>query len=723
MAYEDSDLTEDSDAVEIRKRWKESKESLAEWRQEAREDFAFVAGHQWAADDIARLKEQGRPAVTFNRVGAMVDSVMGLEINNRQETRYYPREEGDVQTNEIYTEAAKWARDNCYAEDEESDAFQDAVTCGVGCTESRMDYDEEPEGKIVIERLDPLEVFWDPAAKKKCLADARYVFAARWVDKEEVKAKWPGAEEYFHTDDLKDHKTPHNADRAFLYEGDSVEEEVRKNQVLLLHYQCYKLEPYYRAADPFSGQLVDLSKEQFTSLQKKVKTMGLALVEKRAGEQAGAKQIPYVKSKKKVYYRAFLIGDKILGNDGLEKSPCQEGFTLKFITGKRDRNKNHWYGIVRSMKDPQRWGNKFFSQIHDILAKNAKGGAFVEEGALIDPRKAEEQWASANPLLLLKEGAIDKIKERTAVAFPTGLDRMMMFSFESLPFVTGLNLEALGLANREQAGVLEETRRKAAVAILAPLFDALRRYRKEQGRVLLYYINEFLTDGRLIRIVGNNGNASYVPLTKKPGTVQYDVIVDQSPSSPDFKEKVWQGLNQVLPIMLKNGTPIPASVFQYSPLPSDVSQDLAAATQGTLPPQVQAQMEKMQGALQKAGTENAKLKEENTKLRLDMSVDMAKLQIKQKSDEQQMFAKILETQLEAVNDKMKAVMEAQVAMFKAELDAAVKEKAAAMQAAATVGQDKGGDGASKPKKRPMRRSARAVKQSDGSWFLTAEELQ
>jgi hypothetical protein len=722
MAYDDSNL--EGDVAAINKRWKEAKDGLAEWRQEAREDFAFVAGHQWAADDIARLKEQGRPAVTFNRIGAMVDSVGGLEINNRQETRFYPREMGDAPVNEILTDAAKWARDNCQAEDEESDAFQDASVSGIGVTESRMDYDEEPDGKIVIERLDPLEVFWDPAAKKKCLSDARYVFAARWMDKSEIKERWPGAEDYFYTDDLKEHQTPHNADRAFMYEGESVDEEVSKTQALVKHYQCYKLETYYRAADPFTGQLADLSQKQFSALQKNVKKMGLTLVEKKPGEQAGAKQISYVKSKKKVYYRAFLIGDKMLGGDELERSPCQEGFTLKFITAKRDRNKNQWYGIVRSMKDPQRWGNKFFSQIHDIMAKNQKGGAFVEEGALIDARKAEEQWASSNPLILLKEGGIDKIKERTPSQYPSGLDRMMMFCFESIPFVSGINLEALGLANREQAGVLEETRKKAAMAILAPLFGALRQYRREQGKVLLSYIQKYLTDGRLIRIIGNSGNVKYVPLTKQPDTLQYDVIVDQSPTSPDFREKVWAALNQqVLPIMLKNGQAIPPSVLQYAPLPSDVAAELAESMSGKLPPQVEQKFQEMQGALQKAGQENAKLSEDNTKLRLDMSVDMAKLQIKQKTDEQQMFAKMLETQLEAVNDKMKAVMDAQVAMFKAELDAAVKEKAAAMQAAATVGQDKGGEGGKSSKKKPKLRAARAVKQQDGSWYLTSEELQ
>ena len=1067
---------------DIRKRWKEAKDNLADWRQEAREDFAFVAGHQWAQDDIAKLKEQGRPAVTFNRIGAMVDAVGGLEINNRQETRYYPREMGDVQANEIFTEAGKWAREQCYAEDEESDAFQDAAICGIGCclsgdtlvrwpsahfatvrlysgsiikidlengkqltgtpnhpvltsagwkglhelkegdylvnsaflervkgfpveqfdevesrfedkvnafragrerlrlattsdnfysdgggsdvhvvyayrslldkmlnasvlqqlkkrglvawqhamssaklfaercscgptlatesdaafsgshapqahfsgsdvvakkeasvaqsdtdsfarlksalfgnlvrgqlflkvqlgkllgwntgarptsespefntsatqplgdgrvrysnligdfldwkpileiharkllcgdlrlsqyvtrvrrrvvsrvhdfpvhdvgtslgmflaadivtsnTESRMDYDEEPDGKILIERMDPLEVFWDPAAKKKCLADARYVFAARWMDKEEIKAKWPGAEDFFYTEDLKDFETPHNADRAFLYEGDEVDKEVRKNQALVLHYQCYKLEPYYRALDPFINQLVDLDETKFKALQKNVKKMGGSLVE--AGRKTGASDIPYVKQRKKVYYRAFLVGDRMLGAEKLERSPCQEGFTLKFITGKRDRNKSEWYGIVRAMKDPQRWGNKFFSQIHDILAKNAKGGAFVEEGALTDPRKAEEQWASANPLILLKEGGIDKIKERSAVNYPTGLDRMMMFSFESMPFVSGINLEALGMANREQAGILEETRKKAAMAILAPLFDALRRYRKEQGRVLLYYIREFLTDGRLIRILGNGGKAKYIPLTKDKGATQYDVIVDQSPSSPDFKEKVWASLNQVLPIMMKNGTPIPPSVFQYSSLPSDVAQELSDASQGKLPPEVEAKIKEMQGALQKAGQELGSLKEENMKLRLDHTVEMAKLQQKAIAESQKLGQKTSEANINAAVERATAMLEAQVGVFKAKLEAqsekektvldavtklhleAVKAKSKTESDSGSASVTKHADGIAKAlasevgkgmqaiaqaMNKPRKRKGKAKKQPDGSYVLEAEE--
>ena len=134
-----------------------------------------------------------------------------------------------------------------------------------------------------------------------------------------------------------------------------------------------------------------------------------------------------------------------------------------------------------------------------------------------------------------------------------------------------LALEALGLANREQAGVLESQRKQAAYGILAPFFDSMRLYRREQGRTLLYYLRKYIADGRWIRLLGQ-GAQSAIQLNKLPDSVSFDIIVDQAPTAPDVKQRTWESLIQILPAMMKAGIPIPPDLLDYTPLPTQLAQ-------------------------------------------------------------------------------------------------------------------------------------------------------
>jgi len=112
----------------LRTWFRADREASSEWRAEAREDFDFVAGHQWSAQDEAALREQGRPPISFNRILPVIRAVAGSEVSTRQDIQYLPRQIGDAALNEVLTEASRYLADEADAEDEESDAFIDAVT-------------------------------------------------------------------------------------------------------------------------------------------------------------------------------------------------------------------------------------------------------------------------------------------------------------------------------------------------------------------------------------------------------------------------------------------------------------------------------------------------------------------------------------------------------------------------------------------------------------------
>lgn len=571
----------DQDALfsKLQKWFRSDYEKQSKWRTEAHEDYAFGAGEQLNEDDKAILKDMNRPIVIFNRIDPVIDSVAGQEVGNRQEVQFIPRRQGAVQVNELLTSAAKWFRDECDAEDEESDAFRDTLTCGMGWTETKLEYEDTPEGAPSIDRIDPLEMVWDAGAKKRNLVDMRRVFhIVRDIPLDEAKALCPSDEfedsDYNATwvDDKKvtEDGSPHENDNKFYNKektGDG-DEDAGDDLVTMVRSQWWERVAVHMIADPADpagNAIKTLSGEEFAELAAKYKLAGLPAPQSTKGTR-------------KVYKQAY-IGACLLE---IGDAPCKDHFSFKCITGKRDRNRNSFYGLVRAMKDPARWSNKWLSQTMHIMNTTSKGGIAAERGAFFDnDAEGEASWAKQDQVTYLKTGALSgangaKFIQKPVSAFPQASFELMQFAVTAHRDVSGLNLETLGMqSNAGQAASLDLQRKQSAMTILQPLFDSLRRYRKEQGRLMLYLIENYLSDGRLIKIVGPEG-AQYVPLVKQEGNDgNYDVIADESPTSANQKESTWAFLQQILPVIGKMLPPATwLALLKYSPLPTSAQKDI-----------------------------------------------------------------------------------------------------------------------------------------------------
>lgn len=618
-------LAGDEDALFLRlKRWtREAQRHLSDWRGEAEESFGFVSGDQWSKEDKAKLMEMQRVPIVFNRVQPITDSVAGMEVGNRQEVHFYPREVADSGKNELLSSAAKFFRQESDTEDEESDAFYDCLVCGIGATEIRPDYEIDPEGALPTDRLDPLSVFYDPSARKRNLVDRRYGGYAKEMPLSDARALFPDA------DDADLHagwatvaeieNQPHNADPSAAYnqgaDGGGMGGNVERKKVTVVYIEWWDRETRMMTVDPFTRKRAEFTKAQHGKLKARLAAFGVDL--------------PGVEITRKVFKNAFL-GAKVLKTG---PGRCPDEFTVNFITGKRDRNRNTWYGIVAAMKDPQRWANKFFSQIHHIISSNAKGGLVVETDAVENTRQFENTWADPSGITWVRPGSIgkEKIQPKPAITYPSGLDKMMEYAISSIRDVTGVNLELLGMADREQAGVLEYQRKQAGITILAGLFDSLRRYRKIQGRVLLYLIQKYVPDGRLIRIDSENG-PKYAPLVKDPEGTKYDVIVDEAPTSPNQKEATWMMVMQLMPMLGKLPLPPPVwlELLRYSPLPESLTGKIGqivkqASQQGPPPdPRIVKVQQDGQIAAGKLKIENARAMADIEATRAAALVDIVK---------------------------------------------------------------------------------------------------
>jgi hypothetical protein len=608
---------------------------VEEWRKEASIDYDFRDGRQWSDTDKAILEDQERPPIVFNRVGAIIDAVSGQEISNRQEVRYIPRVAGsakkpgeqpppmghnggppmggapvpmpgmggpmpppemggmppgpppmedtggDDESTELLTSAAMWFRDQADADDNDSEAFRDTITCGMGWTETRLDYEDNPDGELTDDRIDPFEMVWDYNARKNNLIDSTRFWRVRCMPIEEARAfaasqgvediedddlhaawaanaVWDGKSEPHQSEAVRDRMAGRRAASGELQEA------------VIVHCQWIEREDVWRVPLPGPDgkpQPQDMSAEDYEAFKAKGKEAGVEI------DAEAEKAIGIRKRKKKVRYQAFL------GNVVLKAMPtaCPDHFNFKCITAKRDQSKGQFYGLVRSMRDPQSWSNKLYSQILHIINSQAKGGILAERGAFDNDADAQESWARTDRITWVKNGKLSGTNpawaQKPVAQVPPALQYLMDVAQTGIHQVSGVNMELLGMREADQAGVLEYQRRQAGLTILQPIFDNLKAYRREQGELILWYIQNDLSDGRLVRIVGKR-ESEYLPLAKQ-ATLEYDIIVDDMPSSPNQKEKNWQLITQMMPFIKDMMTPeVALALAEDSPLPAATVQKL-----------------------------------------------------------------------------------------------------------------------------------------------------
>jgi hypothetical protein len=413
--------------------------------------------------------------------------------------------------------------------------------------------------------------------RKMPLSDAMQMF--RGKTKFQIDATWANGSDI-------DRANPKSIEEKRIRDGDdSYIEHDDKNEVTLVCTEWWEREPYWRVADPTTNSLIDLTDEEHTKLKSRFGMLGMDLKS--------------VQMTRKKYYRAWL-GNEYLGGG---PAPCGDRFSWACITGEYDKMKREFYGLVRVMKDPQMWANKFMSQIMQIMNATAKGGIMAEMSAFEDMEEAEETYAMPESITWMADGALSgqkpKIMPKPGQGDASAYVNLLQLAISSIKDVTGINLELLGQQDQNQPGILEHMRKQAGMTVLATLFDSLRRFLKIVGHKRLYYIQNRMSDGRLIRVVGDEYTRA-VPLAKESTTGTYDAIVDDAPTSPNQKEANWAIIQPMLAVFkdqLMNNPQVLVMVLRYSPLPSALVEAInKVITEAAQDPEQQQRAKAMQDA-------------------------------------------------------------------------------------------------------------------------------
>jgi hypothetical protein len=540
--------------------WDEADAAENDNLESEKSDHAFAVGHQWDAVDIAELKKTKRVPLVINKVRPTIQVVGGHERANRMRVRYLPVERSDTFKAEVWSEVARMVQENGDIDFQKSDAFADMLRGGRGFLELRAEFSDNPAGEIVGSRVLPWELRIDPTSNDYYLRDARYLMRAKDVSFEVLLTLWPEKEDEIlsaQSDVLSLGESGGIAERENKYEG-ALSKGYQKSkgtwQLIEAWYWQVEKTSEYRAKRP-GGQWEPIVDQE---------SMDALLIMMPGIEHEESPRY------ERVYYQAFVCGPVLLENN---PSPYEyKGFPFVPILGEKDSETGRYLGMVHAMRDPQMELNKRRTQILHIINKAAKSGWYGPKGAFVDRDQWEEE--SAAPGVILEYDVSEGQKEPQVInppAVPQAFITLEQMASVDIRDVSGVNIELMGLSQKDTPGIVTSQRQKQALTILQNYFDSLRRSTKHMGRILLSMMQQYYTDGRQYQIPGlaneQGQPVEQVQLNKDMKLGRYDLIAEEAPYSPNQKMETAAKLMSVIEIALKAGLPVPPDAIDYLDLP------------------------------------------------------------------------------------------------------------------------------------------------------------
>lgn len=179
-----------------RKWFRAAVESWQRWRDEAKEDYEFLAGKQWSDKELKIFEKEKRAVLVINRIKPLINILSGWQRMNRFDISFLPRTEDDLKHCEVRAGVTKYILDRCDYENKESTVFLDTATGGIGWFGVKYKFDAEiGKGDAVIERVSPFDMYVDPEAHELDFSDAKFICRAKWADKGDLKKIYPDKSE------------------------------------------------------------------------------------------------------------------------------------------------------------------------------------------------------------------------------------------------------------------------------------------------------------------------------------------------------------------------------------------------------------------------------------------------------------------------------------------------------------------------------------------------
>lgn len=622
------------------------------------EDVRFAQlKDQWDPRVVEAYQRQAKPNLTYNKLGAILRQVVNDFRQNKPQIKVLPvDDDADPRTAEILSDLIRNIEHQSKASIAYDTGVEHAAAGGHGYWQVAIEYarNDTYELDIVIKRIvDPCSVYGDPDSTAADSSDWNTAFITERYSRARFEREFGKSADTSDWDGGRygNLKGPWKTDEG----------------VLVAHW--WRRKEYQKTIVVMSdGSAID--KAELTPDV-------MATMEIEDG----------VVPVREVQRPCYKVTQNIMSGAGLLKPPIPwpgQYIPIIPIYGNEYwvEGRRYTRGVIHDAKDAQQAYNFWRSVSTEMVALAPKQPWLIHESA-IDHENAD-QWATANRInhpYLTWKGSIQPTRLPMDMGTPAGAINEALSASDDIKAITGIYDASLGNRSNETSGVAINARKVEGDTSTFNIADNASRALTHTGVVLLDVIPRVYDQGRIIRVLGEDGTSKNHKLGEElpvmdpetgdpamqpeidPNTGQpvvdeqtgepvmipmsklldlskgkYDVAVTTGPSYTTRRQEALQQMTDVFQAV-PDAAQAALDIYMKAtdmPMADELSKrfkehfNLGGPSQETQ--QLQGQLEEMNGQLEQAGAQMQQLQAENEQLKSKADAEAQQFQIKAQLD-------------------------------------------------------------------------------------------
>jgi hypothetical protein len=522
----------------------------------------FLLDQQWDKADKDALREEGRPALTINKILAAVSTLLGEQIQNRTEVLFRPSAGSPAETAEALTKVWTQISRNNQLPWVRSEVYCDGLTRSRGFFDVRLDFSDALMGEVRITQLNSKNVLIDPDADDYDPDTWNDVFITKWMtwqdisvlyneaDGEHLKTKESAgfAGEYDSIEHARDRFAGLTPLSWLSGEGDNLD---AMRALRVIERQHRKLDKQLHFVDIETGDTRPVPEGWD-------RDRIAAFLEKTGGKLSTMKRL--VKR-----LRWTVTCDDVVLHD--EWSPYQHMTVVPYFPLFRY---GRTLGVVENLLDSQELLNKASSQELHVINTTANSGWIIEQDSLANMTVPELEMVGAKTGLVIefRKGSTPPQKILPNQV-PTGLDRITFKAEEHIKTISNVTDTMMGQDREDVAAKAIAYKRQSSSVTHTKFTDNLQRTDYILARNVLALVQEYYTEPRILGItkdgIGNETETLEINMPD-PATGrivndltlgEYDIVITSTPQRDTLEDSQFEQARALREI----GVQLPDSVL------------------------------------------------------------------------------------------------------------------------------------------------------------------